>query len=440
MREMKNSGIAWVGMVPKEWTINPANGLFSEIKEKNSNLKYTKALQFKYGAIIEKPSNDKQDESALDTLQTYSCVEPNTIMINGLNLNYDFISQRVGMVTTSGVITSAYLAVKPDEQRIIPAYANYLLKGYDSLMVFHGMESGVRKTLQWKDFKNIMFILPSMVEQKKIVEVIDNDIQKVDALIANQEAQIEKLKAYKQSLITEVVTKGLDPNVPLKDSGVEWIGEIPKDWDVIGIKYTLDKNHPYPIGDGDHGLIGPSDYMDNGIPYIRVQNLGWGTELLLDNLVYISEENNNRIKNSTLRPNDILFAKTGATIGKTGMIPSNMPISNTTSHVGKLTIDDRYNPRFVFYVLSSYIGFRQFWEIACQNTTRPELGLSKIRSICLLVPQAKSMQDKIVSFLDEKLSKADRLIQIKQAKIEKLNQYKKSLIYEYVTGKKEVNC
>ena len=185
-------------------------------------------------------------------------------------------------------------------------------------------------------------------------------------------------------------------------------------------------------------MIKTEDYRDAGIPYIRVQNLGWGTELLLDNVVFISEEDNAKIKSSQLKPNDVLFCKTGGTIGKTGMVPEDLPISNTTSHVGKITVSHEYNARFVFYVLSSNIGYRQFWEIACQKTTRPEISIAEARQIRITLPPSRKEQDDIVKYLDERVLKLDAIILAKQRLIDDLHAYKKSIVYEVITGKRKV--
>lgn len=114
------------------------------------------------------------------------------------------------------------------------------------------------------------------------------------------------------SVITEAITKGLDKTAPMTDSGINWIGQIPAGWEISKIKYLTDNNHPYPVGDGDHGMIKADDYLTEGIPYIRVLNLTWGNGLNMENVVYISESMNSLIKNSELKPNDILIAKTGA--------------------------------------------------------------------------------------------------------------------------------
>ena len=186
------------------------------------------------------------------------------------------------------------------------------------------------------------------------------------------------------------------------------------------LKANMDKLNALDaaIGDGDHGLVKPSDYLDEGIPYIRVQNLGWGTEITLDNIVYISEETNAKISSSTLRPNDILFAKTGATIGKTGIVPQNIPMANTTSHVGKITIEEQYNAKFILYVLSSQIGYNQFWEAAAKKTTRPELSIDEIKAVKVVLPPTKREQDEIVDYLDQRITEIDSMISKKQEDIQ----------------------
>lgn len=436
--ETKGSGLDWVGKIPKDWELLPAGGLFSEVKEKNKDKRYCNPFSFRYGQIVDKHISGESDDSIEETLSAYRVVSPNTIMINGLNLNYDFVSQRVAIVREKGIITSAYLAVQPDETRIRPLFAVYLLKAYDYCQVFHGIGSGIRKTLKYQDFKKIGIPLPSLILQDTISAYLDDQCGRIDSLIEEAKASIEEYKTWKASIIFEAVTKGLNPDVAMKGSGVEWIGDIPVHWHFTKITRVLNTEHPYPIGDGDHGLIKPADYKEAGIPYIRVQNLGWCTPLQLDNVVYISAERNEAIKNSTLKPDDILFAKTGATIGKTGMIPQTMPIANTTSHVGKITVSKKYNAKYIFYVLSSLVGFNQFGEVASAKTTRPELAIDEIKAVKITLPPLKSEQDAIAEYLDGVCPTIDQLIAEKTALISDLEAYKKSLIYETVTGKRKV--
>ena len=138
-----------------------------------------------------------------------------------------------------------------------------------------------------------------------------------------------------------------------KDSGIEWIGEIPSHWNIYKVKNLIDKSLYYQVGDGDHGSIKPEMYQEYGIPYIRVQNLSWSGKLILENVVFISEEIQSLNPKSKLLPNDILIAKTGATVGKLGLIPDDIAEANTTSSVGKLTVDkNRFFPKYILYSFS----------------------------------------------------------------------------------------
>ena len=213
---------------------------------------------------------------------------------------------------------------------------------------------------------------------------------------------------------------------------------IPKEWKLIRLPHIVDTRHPYALGDGDHGIIKTDMYKNHGIPYIRVQNLGWGTPLSIDNVVYISENDNMKIVNSTLQPNDVLFAKTGATIGKTAIVPETIPMSNTTSHVGKITVSPRYNPKYIFYVLSSEYGYHQMWIYASQKATRPELSLDDIKNFVLPIPKERQEQNNIVQYLDNVCEKILESIAQHKVIIEKLQEYKQSLIYNAVTGK--IDC
>ena len=288
-----------------------------------------------------------------------------------------------------------------------------------------------------RDLGSQEIAVPPKKEQKAIADFLDKECAQIDSIAADLEKQIALLQQYKKSLITETVTKGLDKSVPMKDSGVEWIGEIPVGWELSRIKYLTDNHHPYPIGDGDHGMIKADDYLTEGIPYIRVLNLTWGSGLNLENLVFISKEMNSLIKNSELKPNDILIAKTGATIGKTAIVPDSLPVSNTTSHVGKITLANVHDAKYFYYVMTSSIVQKQIQDISAMQSTRPELGIEGLKNLILTVPPF-DIQQHIARFLDDHCAKIDRVLHEKGKQLSVIKQHKKSLIYEYVTGKKRV--
>ncbi len=241
MREMKDSGIEWIGKIPLKWDIYPVRYAFEENKEKNSKGEITRALKFFNGSIIRKTNFDaEEDDYVSETIANYTVVLPDDIMINGLNLNYDLKSLRVGLVSEVGVITSAYLAIRPNKCVINARFATYLFKGYEAVMAFHNMGVGIRKTLGFKEFKKQPILLPNMGEQERIAGYLDAKCSKIDDIIAKQEKIIEKLKEYKLSVISEAVTKGLTPDTDMKDSGIEWIGDIPRTWSVGKIGAIFD--------------------------------------------------------------------------------------------------------------------------------------------------------------------------------------------------------
>lgn len=212
-----------------------------------------------------------------------------------------------------------------------------------------------------------------------------------------------------------------------------WRTNIPKTWDVCRIKDILDNNHPYPIGDGDHGEIKPSMYKTEGYPYIRVQNLSWGKELDYNGMVFLDEETQRKNSKSILYPDDILIAKTGATIGKTAIVPKEVPEANTTSSVAKLTIDKTKNCNyFIFYVVQSNVVQDAIWEVASQKTAQPGFNICDIKNTYIPLPPLHEQQA-IATYLDDQVSRLDRLIKDQQRVIEEWKAYKQSLITETVT-------
>lgn len=426
MREMKDSGIEWIGEIPAEWEI-------IRFKFLHNGMNTGESIDKEYW------SDDEKDTVfyTAGLLPIYTSYQdfPEWKYTNGNDL---LLARNGTPYVYYPVINACYTdhiiraEMKADINR---KFVKYGLQQSISSVIVNQVSIATWSASLWNE-QTIPW--PPLSEQQKISAHLDSECAKIDDVIAKTRATIEEYKKLKQSVITKAVTKGIRPNREMKDSGIEWIGEIPKEWGFVKITRILDYNTIYPIGDGDHGLVKPTDYQNSGIPYIRVQNLGWGTELLLENIVYISEQTNEKIKNSTLHANDVLIAKTGATIGKTGIIPSSMPIANTTSHIGKITVDSKYNARFVFYVLSSYVGYRQFWEFALLKTTRPELAIDEIKTIRITLPHTIDEQQEIADYLDQKCSEIDTLIAKKEQIVTELESYKKSLIYEYVTGKREV--
>lgn len=219
-----------------------------------------------------------------------------------------------------------------------------------------------------------------------------------------------------------------------KDSGIEWINEIPEDWKLNKVKYIGDDNIYYPIGDGDHGSISSDEYTDSGIPYIRVQNLSWGFDIKYDGLVYIDRRTHLLNKKSKIVPGDILVAKTGATVGKTAIVPDSISEANTTSSVAKITVDKKlYDNKLIAYIMSSNIIKEQIYEVSTLKSAQPGFNIDQLIEFVFPHPVNKKEQQKISSFLDKKTVEIDEIITKKEKLIDHLEKYKKSVITEAVT-------
>ncbi len=212
-----------------------------------------------------------------------------------------------------------------------------------------------------------------------------------------------------------------------------FIPEVPLNWKKLRVKNLVDKNTYYPVGDGDHGSIKPEMYLEEGVPYIRVQNLSWHGDLLLDNVVYISDEVQKANSKSILRPGDILIAKTGATIGKLGLIPKELKEANTTSSVGKLTIDlSRFHPKYILYSFQAKHFNDQIWIQASQKSAQPGFNIDDLIEFEIASPVLEE-QTTIASFLDYKTNLIDATIEKKKRLIELLKEKRQAVINEAVT-------
>lgn len=239
MVKMKDSGIEWIGEIPEKWEVTPLYMCFTERRNKNRLGKEKNLLSLSYGHIVQK-NIEAKGGLLPESFTTYNIIEPGDIIIRPTDLQNDKRSLRTGLSNEHGIITSAYIDLKP-LKNVNSNYYHYLLHSYDIQKVFYNMGNGVRQGLNYSEFSKLRVLAPESIEQQQIANFLDRKTTEIDELIDKINIEIDTLKQYQSSVITQAVTKGLDPNVQMKDSGIEWIGEIPETWKTIKIKYLVDK-------------------------------------------------------------------------------------------------------------------------------------------------------------------------------------------------------
>lgn len=238
MTNMKQSGIEWVGEIPAHWNIHPVYFYFGERKRKNRFGREENLLSLSYGKIIRKDINTSEGLLP-ESFNTYNIVEDGDIIIRPTDLQNDKRSLRTGLVKERGIITSAYIGLMPIK-KLDSRFFNYQLHAYDVIKVFYNMGNGVRQGLNYSEFSKLLVFEPPLAEQKRIADFLDSKCAEIDGLVADIQSQIDTLEQYKRSVITETVTKGLNPDVEMKDSGIEWVGMIPNNWNTSKIKYIAE--------------------------------------------------------------------------------------------------------------------------------------------------------------------------------------------------------
>ena len=416
MRKMKDSGVAWIGEMPEDWTVK--RGKFT-LKLLNRPVKETDDVItcFRDGEVTLR-TNRRTDGFTVSVKEIgYQGIEPGDLVIHGM----DGFAGSIGISDSRGKSSPVLVVCDTDENK---RYIMYYLRSMAYNDVFTALATGIRVRscdLRWNKLAELPYILPSLEEQNQIVLAIESSTSKVDALISNVQAQIEKLKAYKQSLITEVVTKGLDPNVPMKDSGVEWIGEIPKCWNMVRGK-ALFEECDARSDDGSEELLTVSQYTG---------------------VTPRSQKSVNMFESTTLE---------GYKICEVGDIAANTMwlwagAIGVSEYRGVISPSyNVYRQKEIKYI-SSYLDCLLSIPLLVQEYASRSTGIraSRLRlypkdfmDIMFPVPPIEE-QKTIMDILGKKIDMVNQMISIKQSKIEKLELYKRSLIYEYVTGKKEVS-
>lgn len=420
MREMKDSGVEWIGDIPDSWDISTINSLYTLRNQKVSDHDYPPLSVTMKGIVPQLETAAKTD------------AHDDRKLVNKGDFAINSRSDRRGSCGISDYDGSVSLinTVLTPRGEMHPVYYNWLFHSSSFADEFYRWGHGIVDdlwTTRWQEMRNITIPVPEYAVQQKIAAHLDRKCTQIDALISNAQQQIEKLKAYKQSVITETVTKGLDPDVTMKDSGVEWIGEIPEHWGFRKAFFVYDK-----IGDIDHYM---PESIQEGIPYVMTGDLkSNASEIEFEKCKQVSRADYDTLsKKITVNIGDIIFARY-ATIGTVCYVDIDNEFLVSYSCL-VIKPNSLIHGKYLYYYYQSHSFFEEVKRVINSNT-QANVGLdamTKVRIICPELAEQKAISD----YLDRKCSQIDKLIALKQQKIEKLQQYKKSLIYEYVTGKKE---
>ena len=420
MREMKDSGIEWIGQIPKDWEEHPVYVYFEEGKTKNYRMQEQNLLSLSYGRIIRKDINTNGGLLPA-SLNTYSVVESGDIIIRPTDLQNDKRSLRTGLVKEQGIITSAYIDLRPKDN-VNSKYYHYLLHSYDIIKVFYNMGNGVRQGLNFSEFAKLLLLEPTTVEQQQIADYLDTQCSEIDATAEDIQKEISLLEEYKKSVITEAVTKGLNPDAEMKESGIEWIGKIPINWQAVNPRWLFaqrkdkaKKGMEQYTASQKYGVISQKDYMNRiGGSIVTVQKD-------FDILKMVCK--GDFVIHMRSFQGGLEYSE------HTGSISSAYVMLIPQKNIGEC----RYF-KWLFKS-ASYINALQ----STSNLIRDGQAMRYSNFIQIIIPYPPlEEQQQIADFLDSKCSEIDSLIADKKRQLDILADYKKSLIYEYVTGKKEV--
>lgn len=430
----KDSGEAWLGEIPRHWQALKLKHIFNEKRIKHNSELGCGAISF--GTVVEKDD----EKIPLSTKASYQEVLEGEFLVNPLNLNYDLKSLRIALSGINVVVSSGYIVLQ-NHEKIDKSYYKYLLHRYD-VAYMKLLGSGVRQTISFNHISNSLLASPPLPEQTAIAQFLDDKTAKIDQAIAQKEQLIELLKERKQILIQELVTgkkvwsstdsdhgEWITPKETV-DSGVEWIGKIPKGWEVIPSKFCLS----IPITDGPHTT---PLLIDNGIPFISAEAIKNGS------IDFDKRRGDISIKDHQLfsqkyktKRGDIYMVKSGATTGNIAMVETDEEFSIWSPLAVFRAEKSKIIDRFLYRVLESPY-FKKGVELKWSFGTQQNIGMGVLSNLPIALPSMVEQENivKEILILDNKISES---ISLQQTQIKKLKEYKSVLIDSAVKGKLRV--
>ena len=424
----KDSGVDWIGDIPVGWDVLPGLRFLKENKDKNTGFKRNTVLSLSYGNI-----RIKQEEELTglvpESFETYQLVNKGDIIFRPTDLQNDKVSLRSSISEYAGIITSAYLNLRI-KRNAHCKFIHYFFRAIDNNKVIYGLGSGLRQNIDFRDFRRFQFSIPPLPEQTAIAEFLDEKCGKIDRAVAKKEKLIELLKERKQIVIQNAVTRGLDHDAEMKNSGVDWIGEIPAHWEVSKLKFITSF-----ILDGTHGSF---SRVDKGYRLLSVRNIINGKFVFRNDDSKVSRKHFKEISSKFLiKENDIQLAIVGATLGKTAITPS-LPEEIVTQR-SICTIRTTTTYCLNTYVCN-YMQSQKFQSYLWNNagfSAQPGVYLGTIQNSHIPLPPLPE-QTAIVAHIEAEFARLDKAVAVQERLIHKLKEYKSTLINSAVTGKIKV--
>lgn len=427
MREMKDSGIEWVGAIPQDWQLSKIGSLYTQRNEKVSDKDYQPLSVTMQGILPQLATAAKTDDG-----DNRKLVRVGDFAINSRSDRRGScgISPLDGSVSLINIILTPRTAMHP-------GYYNWLFHTTLFADEFYKWGHGIVAdlwTTRWQEMKSITVPVPEYAEQERIAAFLDAECAEIDAALEKTRASIEEYKKLKQAVITQAVTKGIRGDRPMKDSGIEWIGDIPAEWDVVRQKYfwnTVESGVSVNAADKP---------VDNSEQYGVLKTSA------VSKFVFIPTEHKQvnleeygRVS-CPVRADSIIASRmnTPELVGACGYVQNNYPNLFLPDRLWQITFKDGLSPKYAWYYLSG-IRVRQYISSLSTGTSSSMQNISQSQygNIFITIPSIGE-QSEITKYLDEKCRSVDALVTKKQQYITEIENYKKSLIYEYVTGKKEV--
>lgn len=426
----KDSGVDWIGEIPEHWECKRLGALLTVFSSKNHTDKPLLSITREKGVILRDLDDETENHNFIpDDLSGYKLIKEGQFGMNKMKA----WQGSYGISDYDGIVSPAYFIFNVAEE-IYPKFFHHAIRSKFYVAHFGSASDGVRIG-QWDlskpRMREIPFFIPPISEQQTIATFLDDKTAKIDQTIANKQKEIELLKERRQILIQKAVTKGLDDTVPLKDSGVDWIGEIPEHWEVRKLKYCLSSKLKY--GANESGV----DY-DLELPrYVRITDFGFDGKLSEDKKLSLTWQQG---KDYLLKDGDILFARSGATVGKSYQFKTSMSFEKHYSFAGYLIKAEANEEIILSDYLYLYTNSNLFdnWKSAIFNkATIENIGADKYSTLSVVVPPLIEQKEILLEYntKNEKIAKA---ITLKEQEIEKLKEYKTVLIDQVVTGKVRV--